>query len=136
MSTSLYVPDRAALCFGQWLAFVPNSVCVVGSWPPKGGIYFDQHLCICPGEGMIALLALKVGDLMAAVLSIASAKGGCSKTTITVGIGVELALDGYIVVVLDADLNQHATKFGEKANIPNFTVIGEVSEGNILQQMK
>lgn len=52
---------------------------------------------------------------MAAVLSIASAKGGCSKTTLTVGIGVELALDGYIVVVLDADLNQHATKFGEKA---------------------
>lgn len=73
---------------------------------------------------------------MAAVVSIASAKGGCSKTTLAVGIAVELALDGYTVVVLDADLNQHATKFGEKANVPNFTVIGEVSEGNILQQMK
>src|SRR3954465_11484830 len=73
---------------------------------------------------------------MAAVISIASAKGGCSKTTLAVGIGVELALDGYTVLVLDADLNQHATKFSEKANGPNFTVVGEVNEGNILQQMK
>lgn len=73
---------------------------------------------------------------MAAVVSIASAKGGCSKTTLAVGIGVELALEGYTVVVLDADLNQHATKFGEKANVPNFSVIGEVNEGNILQHMK
>jgi chromosome partitioning protein len=73
---------------------------------------------------------------MAAVVSIASAKGGCSKTTLAVGIAGELALDGYTVIVLDADLNQHATKFGDKAKIPNFSVIGEVSEGNILQQMK
>ena len=73
---------------------------------------------------------------MAAVVSIASAKGGCSKTTLAVGIGVELALEGYTVVVLDADLNQHATKFGEKADVPNFSVIGEVNEGNILQRMK
>jgi chromosome partitioning protein len=73
---------------------------------------------------------------MAAVVSIASAKGGCSKTTLAVGIGVELALEGYTVVVLDADLNQHATKFGEKANVPNFRVLGEVNESNILQQMK
>jgi chromosome partitioning protein len=75
---------------------------------------------------------------MAAVVSIASAKGGCSKTTLAVGIGVELALDGYTVVVLDADLNQHVTKFGEKAsaNIPNFKVIGEINEENILQRMR
>lgn len=73
---------------------------------------------------------------MAAVVSIASAKGGCSKTTLAVGVGAELALDGYTVVILDADLNQHATRFGEKANVPNFTVIGEVNEGNILQRMK
>ena len=73
---------------------------------------------------------------MAAVVSIASAKGGCSKTTLAVGIGVELALEGYTVVVLDADLNQHATKFGEKAKVPNFSVVGEVNEGNILQHMK
>src|SRR4051812_20043243 len=75
---------------------------------------------------------------MAAVVSIASAKGGCSKTTLAVGIGTELALDGYTVVVLDADLNQHATIFGEKASasVPNFKVIGEVNEQNILQRMR
>jgi chromosome partitioning protein len=73
---------------------------------------------------------------MAAVVSIASAKGGCSKTTLAVGIGVELALDGYTVIVLDADLNQHATKFGEKARVSNFSVLGGIDEGNILQQMK
>ena len=73
---------------------------------------------------------------MAAVVSIASAKGGCSKTTLAVGIGVELALVGYTVVVRDADLNQHATTVGEKADVPNFTVIGEVNEGNILQRIK
>jgi chromosome partitioning protein len=73
---------------------------------------------------------------MAAVVSIASAKGGCSKTTLAVGVGVELALEGYTVVVLDADLNQHATKFGDRASVPNFSVIGEINEGNILNQMK
>jgi chromosome partitioning protein len=73
---------------------------------------------------------------MAAVVSIASAKGGCSKTTLAVGVGVELAMEGYTVIVLDADLNQHATKFGDKAEIANFSVVGEVNEGNILQHMK
>lgn len=73
---------------------------------------------------------------MAAVVSIASAKGGCSKTTLAVGIAVELALENYAVVVLDADLNQHATKFGDKAQLANFSVVGDVHEGNILQQMK
>ena len=73
---------------------------------------------------------------MAAVVSIASAKGGCSKTTLAVGVEVELALEGYTVVVLDADLNQHATKFGDRASVPNFSVIGEINEGNILNQMK
>lgn len=73
---------------------------------------------------------------MAAVVSIASAKGGCSKTTLAVGIGAELALEGYSVIVLDADLNQHATKFGDKAVIANFSVVGDVNEANILQQMK
>jgi chromosome partitioning protein len=73
---------------------------------------------------------------MAAVVSLASAKGGCSKTTLAVGIGAELALEGYIVKILDADLNQHASKFGAKATIAGLSVIGEVNEGNILQEMK
>jgi chromosome partitioning protein len=48
----------------------------------------------------------------------ASAKGGCGKTTLAILIGAELALDGYRVALLDCDLNQHASAFGVKADIP------------------
>jgi chromosome partitioning protein len=58
-----------------------------------------------------------------AVISIASAKGGCSKTTLAVLLGADLALGhGYRVVVLDSDMNQHASAFGKKADIPGFAV--------------
>src|SRR5690242_9907006 len=73
---------------------------------------------------------------MAAVVSLASAKGGVSKTTLAVGIGAELALEGYTVKILDADLNQHASKFGEKTNIPGLSATKEIDESNILQHMK
>src|SRR3954451_10025329 len=75
---------------------------------------------------------------MAAVVSIASAKGGCSKTTLAVGIGAELALDGYTVVVLDEDLKKHATKLGgkESGNIPDFRVIGGDNKETVLQRMR
>jgi chromosome partitioning protein len=66
----------------------------------------------------------------------ASAKGGCSKTTLSVGVGAELALMGVKVTVLDADLNQHASAFGKKADIPGFTVVGEVTESNILAEIR
>jgi hypothetical protein len=52
----MYLIDPLAMA-----RFVLNSVCVVGNWAAKRGIYFGQHLCICPGAGMVALLALKVG---------------------------------------------------------------------------
>jgi chromosome partitioning protein len=73
---------------------------------------------------------------MAGIISMASAKGGCSKTTLSVGLGAELALMGVKVTVLDADLNQHATKFGEKAAITGFTVVGEVTETNVLGEIR
>jgi chromosome partitioning protein len=38
--------------------------------------------------------------------------------------------------VLDAGLNQHASKSGDNAEITNFSVVGDVNEINILQQMK
>ena len=47
-----------------------------------------------------------------AVISLASAKGGCAKTTTALALGLELALDGARVAVLDADPNQHAAEFG------------------------
>jgi chromosome partitioning protein len=71
-----------------------------------------------------------------ATLSIASAKGGCGKTTLSILLGAELALDGYTVTLLDCDLNQHASAFGAKANIPGFSIIGNVTEANVLSELK
>lgn len=72
-----------------------------------------------------------------AVISIASAKGGCSKTTLAVLLGADLALGhGYRVVVLDSDMNQHASAFGKKADIPGFAVKGDITEDNVLQELR
>lgn len=71
-----------------------------------------------------------------ATLSIASAKGGCGKTTVAILLGAELALDGYKVVLLDCDLNQHASAFGTKAKIPDLSIVGDVTEGNVLAALK
>jgi chromosome partitioning protein len=71
-----------------------------------------------------------------AIISIASAKGGCGKTTVAILLGAELALDGYKVALLDCDLNQHASAFGVKAKLPGLTVIGDVTETNVLSELK
>jgi chromosome partitioning protein len=71
-----------------------------------------------------------------ATLSIASAKGGCGKTTLAILLGCELALDGYKVALLDCDLNQHASAFGLKSKIDGFTVIPNVTEANVLGEIK
>jgi chromosome partitioning protein len=74
---------------------------------------------------------------MAAVISIASAKGGCAKTTLAILLSAELALThGYRVALLDSDLNQHASLFGKKAAIPDLTIIGGVDEDNILTTLR
>jgi chromosome partitioning protein len=69
-------------------------------------------------------------------IAIASAKGGCGKTTVALLIGTELALDGYRVALLDCDLNQHATAFGNKAEIPGFSVVPFIDEGNVLAALR
>jgi chromosome partitioning protein len=71
-----------------------------------------------------------------ATLSIASAKGGCGKTTLAILLGAELALDGYRVALLDCDLNQHASAFGGKTKLPGFTIVGSVADSNILAELK
>lgn len=71
-----------------------------------------------------------------ATVSIASAKGGCGKTTLSILLGSELALDGYKVALLDCDLNQHASAFGTKAKIPGFHVVPDVTEANVLSEIK
>jgi len=71
-----------------------------------------------------------------ATVSIASAKGGCGKTTLAILLGSELALDGYKVALLDCDLNQHASAFGAKARIAGFRVVPNVTEANVLSEIK
>lgn len=71
------------------------------------------------------------------VISIASAKGGCGKTTTGILLGAELALNhGYKVALLDSDVNQHATAFGKKARIPNLTIIAAIDERNVLSALR
>ena len=71
-----------------------------------------------------------------ATISLASAKGGCGKTTLAILLGAELALEGYRVSLLDCDANQHATAFGRKAAILGFAVVPAVAEGNVLSELR
>lgn len=71
-----------------------------------------------------------------ATLSIASAKGGVGKTTVAIAIASELGLDGYRVALLDCDLNQHASHFGNIADVPNLTVVPMVDERNVLSALR
>lgn len=71
-----------------------------------------------------------------ATLSIASAKGGCGKTTVAILLGAELALEGYKVALLDCDLNQHASAFGAKAKISGLTIVPDVTDTNVLSALK
>lgn len=71
-----------------------------------------------------------------AVLSIASAKGGCGKTSLALLLGVEFALDGYKVALLDCDLNQHASAFGLKTKLPGFEVLPDIGEQVVLRALR
>jgi chromosome partitioning protein len=71
-----------------------------------------------------------------AVISIASDKGGVSKTSLALLIGAEAALDGYKVCILDSDINQQAAAFGKKANVPGLEVLGDIDESNILATLR
>ncbi len=72
-----------------------------------------------------------------ATVSLASAKGGVGKSSLAILIGSELALaKGWKVALLDSDLNQHSLAFGKRANIPGLTVIGAITEDNILPTLR
>lgn len=71
-----------------------------------------------------------------ATIAIASAKGGCGKTTLALLLGAELALEGYRVVLLDSDLNQHASAFGRKAAVPGLAVQPDIDEANVLGALR
>ena len=71
-----------------------------------------------------------------ATIAIASAKGGCGKTTLAILLGTELALEGYTVALLDCDVNQHATAFGRKADLQGFAVVPSIDESNVLPEIR
>lgn len=71
-----------------------------------------------------------------AVCCLASSKGGCGKTTLSILIGTELALTGYSVTLLDCDLNQHASAFGGKSKAGGFSVMPSIDEGSVLQAIR
>lgn len=73
---------------------------------------------------------------MAATIAVASAKGGCGKTTTVILIATYLAMLGYRTVVLDADVNQHAAAFGEISDVPGFSVMGGITEANVLPAIR
>lgn len=70
------------------------------------------------------------------VITIANMKGGVGKTTLSLLLATELALEGHRVAMLDCDFNQHGAAFAEKASIPNFTVIGNVDEDTVLPALR
>lgn len=75
-----------------------------------------------------------------AVISFDSAKGGVGKTTLSVNIAVEFAFNGISTVVLDCDVNQHATQFGAtfcamNPHIPVSFVHG-VNTKNVVQMIR
>src|SRR3954467_13223732 len=67
-----------------------------------------------------------------AIISIASSKGGVGKSTLSILIGAELAGYNYRVYVLDCDINQHASAFGEKCAIDRFRVVPDINDHNFL----
>lgn len=71
-----------------------------------------------------------------AVISIASDKGGVSKTSLALLVGAETALDGYKTCIIDSDINQQAAAFGTKAKIPGLTIVGDIGEGSILAALR
>src|SRR3982751_5798754 len=77
-------------------------------------------------------------------IALASAKGGCGKTTLAINLAVDLALDGARAAILDADPNQHSAEFfftfrKKTPTLPDgaaFTVFPKVDEKNLFAMLK
>jgi chromosome partitioning protein len=75
-----------------------------------------------------------------AIISFDSAKGGVGKTTLAVNVAAEFALRGIPTSILDCDLNQHASAFGQIFSAMNpdvpLKIIGGLNKATILRAIK
>ena len=70
-------------------------------------------------------------------IAVVSPKGGAGKSTCAVVVGSELARRGAAVTMIDADPNQPVSDWAKLPGKPgNMTVIGAVSEEDIIELMK
>jgi chromosome partitioning protein len=70
------------------------------------------------------------------IVAFASSKGGPGKTTAVIAVGVDLALQGYRVTMLDADPNGHLTEWWRLAAHDKVRVVGGVGEEDILDKIR
>lgn len=71
------------------------------------------------------------------ILSFASPKGGCGKSTSVILLGTQLAAKGVAVTVIDADPNQPIVRWTKKPGKPdNLTVISDVTEETLIDQIE
>jgi len=136
--TALAILLDAELAHGDGCRVCVCEIRQIGVVPNRIGVILQSPFFHC--ASLYKLLFWRTGVIRKrriATLSIASAKGGCSKTTLAILLGAELALgNGCRVALLDSDLNQHASAFGKKANIPGFSVIGDINEENVLHVLR
>ena len=71
------------------------------------------------------------------VVVLASAKGGCGKTTCAVILGSELAQRGASVTIIDADPNRNVAEWAKLPGAPaGLNVVGEVTEETIVDAIE
>lgn len=71
------------------------------------------------------------------ILSMASSKGGCGKSTSVILLGTQLAVRGADVTVIDADPNQPILRWAKRPGKPdNLTVIADVTEETLIDQIE
>jgi chromosome partitioning protein len=71
------------------------------------------------------------------VVVLASAKGGCGKTTCAVILGSELAQRGASVTIIDADPNRNVADWAKLPGVPaGLNVVGEVTEETIVDAIE
>src|ERR1700712_2747840 len=71
------------------------------------------------------------------VLSFASPKGGCGKSTSAIILATELAVRGTTVTIVDADPNRPISRWSKKPGKPSkLTVVGDVTEDTLIDAIE